>query len=150
VVGAATVLHRRGGRAAVAVSVGRGWWRSRSAVSDGPIRLVETAAKPKAEARRVAQVSRHRATWGPGNGLDPGVIIGAAPPGGRAVGDDAPIATTSLLALARLARSYRPTVEVTIADRIWPVSVSSCSRSRGLAVTARSASSLGAPARGAR
>ena len=32
-IGAAGLLHRRGGRAAVAVSVVRGWWRSIAGVS---------------------------------------------------------------------------------------------------------------------
>ncbi|HKG04774.1 MAG TPA: hypothetical protein VKB03_16505 [Conexibacter sp.] len=66
----------------------------------------------------------------PGDALGNGALVGPAPPGGRASGGEAPIAETSP-ALAELARRYQPTLEVTVADRFWPVSVASVLQSRG-------------------
>ncbi len=67
----------------------------------------------------------------PGDSLGGGALVGPAPPGGRASGGEAPIAETSLPALAELARRYQPTLEVTVADRFWPVSVASVLQDRG-------------------
>jgi hypothetical protein len=52
-----------------------------------------------------------------------GAIVGPAPPGGRAHDGEPPIASTSPPSIARLARDYQPTVELSTADRFWPVSV---------------------------
>lgn len=67
----------------------------------------------------------------PGDALGGGALVGPAPPGGRASGGEAPIVETSPPALAALARRYQPTLEVTVADRFWPVSVASVLQSRG-------------------
>jgi hypothetical protein len=55
--------------------------------------------------------------------LGAGAIVGPAPPGGRAVNGEPPIEQTADPRIARLARRYQPTVELTVADRFWPVSV---------------------------
>ena len=55
--------------------------------------------------------------------LGAGVIAGPAPPSGRAVDGEEPIEQTTNPGLARLARRYQPTLEVSVADRFWPVSV---------------------------
>jgi hypothetical protein len=55
--------------------------------------------------------------------LGAGAIAGPAPPGGRAHDAEQPIEQTTPAAITRLARLYQPTVEVTVADRFWPVSV---------------------------
>jgi hypothetical protein len=55
--------------------------------------------------------------------LGAGAIAGPAPPGGRAHDGEQPIEQTTPAAITRLARLYQPTVEVTVADRFWPVSV---------------------------
>ena len=55
--------------------------------------------------------------------LGRGVIVGPAPSGGRALNGEPPIEQTGDARIARLARRYQPTVEVTVADRFWPVSV---------------------------
>ena len=55
--------------------------------------------------------------------LGAGVIDGPAPPGGRAVDGEPPIEQTTDPRIARLAREYQPTLEVSVADRFWPVSV---------------------------
>jgi hypothetical protein len=52
-----------------------------------------------------------------------GAIVGPAPPGGQAHDGELPIERTSPPSIARLARKYQPTVELTTADRFWPVSV---------------------------
>ena len=52
-----------------------------------------------------------------------GAIVGPAPPGGRAADGEPPIEQTTDPRIARLARRYQPTVELTVADRLWPVSV---------------------------
>jgi hypothetical protein len=52
-----------------------------------------------------------------------GAIVGPAPPGGRAVDGEPPIEQTTDPRIARLARAFQPTIEVTVADRFWPVSV---------------------------
>ncbi len=54
--------------------------------------------------------------------LGPGVYVGKAPAGGRASDGEPPIERTTP-ALAKLARRLQPTVETTVADRFWPVSV---------------------------
>ena len=62
-----------------------------------------------------------------GGGEDPalgsGAIIGLAPPAGQAHDGEPLIEQTTPDRLARLARLYQPTLEVTVADRFWPVSV---------------------------
>jgi hypothetical protein len=56
--------------------------------------------------------------------LGAGAIIGPAPPGGQAHDGEPPIEQQKTpAAIARLARLYQPTLEVTVADRFWPVSV---------------------------
>jgi hypothetical protein len=52
-----------------------------------------------------------------------GAIIGPAPAGGRALDGEPPIEQTTDPRIARLARAFQPTIEVTVADRFWPVSV---------------------------
>jgi hypothetical protein len=54
--------------------------------------------------------------------LGPGVYTGRAPPGGRANDGELPIQRTSPR-IAALAKRLQPTVETTVADRFWPVSV---------------------------
>jgi hypothetical protein len=65
--------------------------------------------------------------------LGAGVLVGPAPPGGQASGGEPPIEQTTPPALAELARRFQPTVEVTVADRFWPVSVASVLEDRGAA-----------------
>jgi hypothetical protein len=55
--------------------------------------------------------------------LGRGAIVGPAPPGGRAIDGEPPIEQTTDSRIARLARLYQPTLEVTVADPFWPVSV---------------------------
>jgi hypothetical protein len=55
--------------------------------------------------------------------LGRGVIVGPAPAGGRSLNGEPPIEQTADARIARLARRYQPTIEVTVADRFWPVSV---------------------------
>jgi hypothetical protein len=55
--------------------------------------------------------------------LGAGAIAGPAPPGGRAADGEPPIEQTTDPRIARLARLYQPTLEVSVADRFWPVSV---------------------------
>ncbi|MBV9004949.1 MAG: hypothetical protein JO181_09850 [Solirubrobacterales bacterium] len=55
--------------------------------------------------------------------LGTGAIIGPAPAGGRASDGEPPIQDTTPAPIARLARLYQPTLEVSVADRFWPVSV---------------------------
>ena len=56
--------------------------------------------------------------------LGAGTIIGPAPPRGQAHdGEPAIEHQKTPAAIARLARLYQPTVEVTAADRFWPVAV---------------------------
>ena len=55
--------------------------------------------------------------------LGSGAIVGPTPPGRRAHDGELPIEKTTPAAIAQLARRYQPTVEVTVADRFWPVSV---------------------------
>jgi hypothetical protein len=62
--------------------------------------------------------------------LGENVLVGPAPASGRASGGEAPIAQTSPQD-ATLARRFQPTVEVTVADRFWPVSVASVLQDRG-------------------
>ncbi len=52
-----------------------------------------------------------------------GVIAGPGAPGGRAVDGEKPIQDTTDPRIAALARRYQPTLEVSVADRFWPVSV---------------------------
>jgi hypothetical protein len=72
-----------------------------------------------------------RAAGGPDHGLGAGVLTDprpshAAPPGGEPT-----IEQQAPRGLARLARMYQPTVETTVADRFWPVSVSAVLAERG-------------------
>jgi len=55
--------------------------------------------------------------------LGTGAISGPPPPGGRAHAGELPIEKTTPARIVQLARRYQPTVEVTVADRFWPVSV---------------------------
>ena len=55
--------------------------------------------------------------------LGSGVIAGPGAPGGQAVDGEKPIQDTTDPRIARLARRYQPTLEVSVADRFWPVSV---------------------------
>ncbi len=55
--------------------------------------------------------------------LGAGAIAGPAPAGGRALDGEAPIEQTTDPRIARLAKRYEPTLEVTVDDRFWPVSV---------------------------
>jgi hypothetical protein len=55
--------------------------------------------------------------------LGRGAIVGPAPDGGRAADGEPPIGQTADPRIARLARRFQPTIEVTVADRFWPVSV---------------------------
>ncbi len=57
--------------------------------------------------------------------LGAGVIAGPGPPGGRAADGEPPIEQTTDPRIARLARRFQPTLEVSVADRFWPVSVGS-------------------------
>jgi hypothetical protein len=54
--------------------------------------------------------------------LGPGVLVGPAPASQAEYGER-PIEVTTPPKIAALARLYQPTVEVTVADRFWPVSV---------------------------
>jgi hypothetical protein len=81
---------------------------------------------------RTCTLARRRATGAPPRWLsagseDPalgaGVIAGPAPPSGRAVDGEKPIDQTTEPRIARLARRYQPTLEVSVADRFWPASV---------------------------
>lgn len=69
--------------------------------------------------------------------LGPGVLIGPGPPRGVASGGEAPVQRTTPPAVAMLARKYQPTVEVTVADRFWPVSVGSVLSNRTAASVLR-------------
>jgi hypothetical protein len=55
--------------------------------------------------------------------LGSGVIAGPGAPGGQAVDGEKPIQETTDPRIAALARRYQPTLEVSVADRFWPVSV---------------------------
>ena len=55
--------------------------------------------------------------------LGAGVIAGPAPSGGRALDGEKPIEQTTDRRIAVLARRYQPTLEVSVADLFWPVSV---------------------------
>lgn len=55
--------------------------------------------------------------------LGAGVIAGPGAPGGHAVDGEKPIELTTDPRIVRLARKYQPTLEVSVADRFWPVSV---------------------------
>ena len=55
--------------------------------------------------------------------LGVGVIAGPGPPAGQAVDGEPPIEQTTDPRIARLARRFQPTLEVSVADRFWPVSV---------------------------
>jgi hypothetical protein len=57
--------------------------------------------------------------------LGDGAIVGPAPAGGRAAYGEPPIDQnqTTDPRIARLARQFQPTLELTVADHFWPVSV---------------------------
>ena len=55
--------------------------------------------------------------------LGAGAIDGPAPAGGQANDGESPIEKTTPAAIARLAKLYQPTMELTVTDRFWPVSV---------------------------
>lgn len=63
--------------------------------------------------------------------LGPGAIVGTGPPTARAHDGERPIQATSPPPIARLARLYQPTIEVSVADRFWPVSVGAVLRDVG-------------------
>jgi hypothetical protein len=63
--------------------------------------------------------------------LGVGTIIAPGPPSGRAHDGEAPIEATSPRLVAKLARLYQPTIEVSVADRFWPVSVGALLKDRG-------------------
>jgi hypothetical protein len=63
--------------------------------------------------------------------LGSGVIAGPGAPSGRAVDGEPPIEDTTDPRIARLARRYQPTLEVSVADRFWPVSVGAVLRDIG-------------------
>lgn len=63
--------------------------------------------------------------------LGPSAIYGPAPAGGQAHDGEPPIERTSPAWVAALARRYQPTLEVTAADRFWPVSVGALLADRG-------------------
>jgi hypothetical protein len=63
--------------------------------------------------------------------LGPGVIRGTAPAGGQAHDGEQPIDQRTPQSIIELARRYQPTVEVTAADRFWPVSVGAVLAERG-------------------
>ena len=52
-----------------------------------------------------------------------GAIVGPAPAGGRALDGEPPIEQTTDAADRAVGSSLQPTIEVTVADRFWPVSV---------------------------
>jgi hypothetical protein len=62
--------------------------------------------------------------------LGAGVIVGSPPASGIAH-DGEDTSTVTPAAIARLARRYQPTVEVSVADRFWPVSVESAIKEIG-------------------
>jgi|GEM_PF-1595313 hypothetical protein len=65
-------------------------------------------------------------------GLGAGVIVGPGPVSGQAHDGEPPIqASPTPAAIARLARLYQPTLEVSVADRFWPVSVGAVLKDRG-------------------
>jgi hypothetical protein len=64
--------------------------------------------------------------------LGQGAIVGPAPPAGSAVDGEKPIEQTTDARIARLARRYQPTIEVTVADPFWPVSVGALLQDVGL------------------
>lgn len=83
---------------------------------------------PNLKARRPTCAGAPPSQTAPGwesPGLGTGAIAGPAPPGGRAVDGEPPIGQTADPRIAALARQYEPTVEVTVADYFWPVSVES-------------------------
>jgi microsomal dipeptidase-like Zn-dependent dipeptidase len=63
--------------------------------------------------------------------LGRGVLVGPGPPSGRAKDGEPPIQQTAPHLIAELARHYEPTLEVTTADRNWPVSLGAVLAERG-------------------
>jgi hypothetical protein len=63
--------------------------------------------------------------------LGTGVIDGPAPASGQAHDGEPPIEQTAPESIVALARLYQPTLEVTAADRFWPVSVGAVIAERG-------------------
>ncbi len=63
--------------------------------------------------------------------LGPGVLVGPGPEAGRAHDGELPIEQTTPRRIASLARRYQPTLEVTVADRFWPVSVGAVLAEKG-------------------
>jgi hypothetical protein len=60
-----------------------------------------------------------------------GVLEGPAPPNGRAHDGEPPIGPPTPASVVQLARRYQPIVEVSSADRFWPVSVGALLADRG-------------------
>jgi hypothetical protein len=71
------------------------------------------------------------ATGKPEPALGAGVLEGPAPPDGQAHDGELPIERTAPAWVAQLARLYQPIVEVSSADRFWPVSVGALLADRG-------------------
>jgi microsomal dipeptidase-like Zn-dependent dipeptidase len=63
--------------------------------------------------------------------LGQGVVVAPGPPGGRAKDGEQVIQETTPRLIAELARRFEPTVEVTTADRNWPVSLNAVLAERG-------------------
>jgi hypothetical protein len=91
-----------------------------------PFGVVVDLPKFRLNLRPAAPVcdSEERSTGGSDQGLGPGVIVDPIPDRQRPQ-EEPTIAQTSPAALAELALRYQPTVLTTVADRFWPVTVSS-------------------------
>jgi hypothetical protein len=63
--------------------------------------------------------------------LGAGVLVGPEPEGGQAHDGEPPIGSTSPARVAAIARRFQPTLEVTVADRFWPVSVPAVLHEKG-------------------
>ena len=77
--------------------------------------------------------AEERASGGQNQGLGPGVFVDPRPERTRPpeAGDEPAVGQTTSDALARLALKYQPTVLTSVADRFWPVTVSSVLAERG-------------------
>jgi hypothetical protein len=63
--------------------------------------------------------------------LGAGTIVDAGPPSATAHDGEPPVGATSPPSVAALARLYEPTIELSVADRFWPVSVGAVLADRG-------------------